>query len=70
MDATTNSLNWFEIPAKDLARAKKFYERILGIKMELMEMPGMNAAMFPNTTGSGTANGSGKPRGRQRQGAI
>ena len=58
MDATTNSLNWFEIPAKDLARAKKFYERILGIKMELMEMPGMNAAMFPNTPGSGKANGS------------
>lgn len=57
MDATTNSLNWFEIPAKDLARAKKFYEKVLGISMMDMEMPGMKAAMFPMAPGSGKANG-------------
>lgn len=57
MDETTNSLNWFEIPAKDLARAKKFYETVLGIKLSLMEMPGMQSAMFPMSPGSGKANG-------------
>ena len=36
----TNAINWFEIPVTDFARAKKFYETILGV--EIMEMP------FPN----------------------
>ena len=36
----TNAINWFEIPVTDYARAKKFYETILGV--EIMEMP------FPN----------------------
>ena len=57
MDSTTNSLNWFEIPAKDLARAKKFYEKVFGIKMMDMEMGDMTAAMFPMEPGSGKANG-------------
>ncbi|MEP6513059.1 MAG: VOC family protein [Parafilimonas sp.] len=34
MDASTNSLNWFEIPATDIQRAKKFYETIFGFSME------------------------------------
>jgi uncharacterized protein len=58
MDATTNSLNWFEIPAIDLKRAMKFYGSVFGIKMELMEMGDMAAAMFPWKDGSGKANGS------------
>ena len=58
MDATTNSLNWFEIPAKDLVRAKKFYETVFGLKMTEMEMPGMAAAMFPMAPGTGKANGA------------
>ena len=33
----TNSINWFEIPVTDFARAKKFYETLFG--MEVMEMP-------------------------------
>ena len=33
----TNSINWFEIPVTDFARAKKFYESLFG--MEVMEMP-------------------------------
>lgn len=47
MSGSTNSLNWFEIPATDISRAKKFYEAIFEIKMEDMEMPGMKYAMFP-----------------------
>ena len=47
MSSATNSLNWFEIPAIDIARAKRFYENIFEVKMEEMEMPGMKYAMFP-----------------------
>jgi uncharacterized protein len=47
MSSNTNAINWFEIPATDIARAKKFYEQIFEIKMEDMEMPGMKYAMFP-----------------------
>src|SRR4051812_32747353 len=47
MSSATNSLNWFEIPAIDISRAKTFYENIFEIKMEDMEMPGMKYAMFP-----------------------
>ena len=34
MDQTTNSLNWFEIPAVDIGRAKTFYESIFDIQMQ------------------------------------
>ena len=47
MSSETNALNWFEIPATDISRAKKFYESIFEIKMEEMEMPDMKYAMFP-----------------------
>jgi uncharacterized protein len=58
MDKTTNSLNWFEIPATDINRAKKFYESIFGIKMmDMSGMPEMKMASFPAEAGSGKANG-------------
>ena len=47
MSSKTNALNWFEIPATDISRAKSFYENVFEIKMEEMEMPGMKYAMFP-----------------------
>jgi len=47
MSSETNAINWFEIPATDISRAKSFYEKIFEIKMEMMEMPGMKYAMFP-----------------------
>ena len=34
-----NMINWFEIPVKDMSRAKKFYTAVL--KKELKQMPGM-----------------------------
>ena len=41
-----HAINWFEIPAKDLPRAKRFYEAILQVAMP--ETPGpMKMAMFP-----------------------
>jgi predicted enzyme related to lactoylglutathione lyase len=57
MDNTTNSLNWFEIPATDIKRAKKFYESIFGIEMSEQEMMNMKMAFFPAEMGSGKANG-------------
>ena len=57
MTAAENSLNWFEIPAKDIQRAKKFYETIFGIKMPEMEMMGMKMAFFPSEPKSGKASG-------------
>ncbi len=57
MDKTTNALNWFEIPAADIDRAKKFYETVFGISMDTMEMMGMKMAFFPYEPGSGKLSG-------------
>ena len=43
----THSLNWFEIPVTDTARAKKFYESILDIQMETQDMMGIEMTFFP-----------------------
>lgn len=37
----------FEIPALDISRAIEFYQAILGISIEKMEMPGMEMGIFP-----------------------
>lgn len=37
----------FEIPALEIFRAVSFYESILDIKIETMEMPGMKMGLFP-----------------------
>jgi predicted enzyme related to lactoylglutathione lyase len=57
MDATTNALNWFEIPATDIARAKRFYEAIFDIEMQQIEMMGMKMAMFPTDAMGGKVGG-------------
>jgi uncharacterized protein len=38
-----------EIPTTDFARAISFYESVLAIKIEVMEMDGVKLGMFPNT---------------------
>jgi predicted enzyme related to lactoylglutathione lyase len=58
MDNNANSLNWFEIPANDITRSKKFYETIFGITMEDNEMGDSKMAFFPWEPGSGKATGS------------
>src|SRR5436189_5212589 len=58
MDANTNSLNWFEIPVTDMARAKHFYQTSFGIHMEDMNMPGMEMTMFPYAPTSGKLSGA------------
>jgi len=47
MTAQENALNWFEISASDISRAKKFYETIFDIEMQDQEMMGMQMAFFP-----------------------
>lgn len=37
----------FEIPATDLSRAVNFYQAILNVNIEKMEMPGMEMGIFP-----------------------
>jgi predicted enzyme related to lactoylglutathione lyase len=58
MDNTTNSLNWFEIPVTDMARAKHFYQVIFSIHLEEGEMGGMLMASFPYEVGTGKASGA------------
>ena len=59
MDKNSNSLNWFEIPALDIARARKFYETIFAVEMHDMgEMMGMKMVGFPADMGNGKANGA------------
>ena len=40
-------ISLFEIPATDLSRAINFYQAILGVNIEKMEMPGMEMGVFP-----------------------
>lgn len=48
----TNALNWFEIPANDIERAKKFYNRIFEIELVPMEAgDGFPMGMFPAEDG-------------------
>lgn len=51
------AVSWFEIPAKKLSRAKKFYETILDIEMEDMDAgPELKMTTFPvEKTGIGGA---------------
>ncbi len=58
MDTKTNALNWFEIPVKDMERAKKFYCEIFGIKMDSMNMGGVEMSFFPMEMGGGTVGGA------------
>ena len=48
-DATTNVINWFEIPVTDTDRAKRFYETILDLEMQTLSFPesGEELTFFP-----------------------
>ena len=57
MDATVNTINWFEISVSDMSRAKKFYETIFSVKLDETEMMGMKMAFFPSENMSGKVSG-------------
>ncbi len=52
VNQTTNDMksfvSIFEIPAIELSRAIAFYQIILGIKIEKIDMPGMQMGLFPS----------------------
>jgi len=59
MDKNSNSLNWFEIPAENLDRAKKFYEKTFDCTLEPQpDMMGMKMASFPADMGGGKVSGA------------
>ncbi|MBL7774857.1 MAG: VOC family protein [Saprospiraceae bacterium] len=39
---------WFEIPALDIHRAKKFYEEIFQIEIHLIDFGGLKMGIFPH----------------------
>lgn len=43
-----HAIDWFEIPARDIDRAQRFYERLLGVSMRREAMgPEKTLAVFP-----------------------
>lgn len=58
MTADENACNFFEISVNDIQRAKKFYEAIFNIKMELVTIQGIEMAMFPYKDGNGKVPGA------------
>ena len=48
-------LSMFEIPVTDLSRAIQFYEAVMGLKIEKMEMEGMEMGILPYENQSITA---------------
>jgi len=54
----THVANWFEIPVKDLERARKFYGKVFDVELTVEEMGGMTMAMFPFTQGAPGAAGA------------
>jgi len=58
MNGHVNIINWFEIPATDIDRAKSFYETVFNIQMEISEMMGFKMAAFPMEMGNGKVSGA------------
>jgi predicted enzyme related to lactoylglutathione lyase len=52
MASHANPVNWFEISVGDLARAKKFYEAILGVVITESEMGPSKMGFFPMELGA------------------
>jgi predicted enzyme related to lactoylglutathione lyase len=53
-----NSVGWFEIPVRDIARAKAFYEHALGVSLEPMQMGPGAMEVFPYTPKAAGAAGA------------
>jgi predicted enzyme related to lactoylglutathione lyase len=53
----TNSINWFEIPVTDFARAKTFYEALYGVAIMEMPHPQYKYGMLPADMQNGGVGG-------------
>jgi hypothetical protein len=58
MPSPANPVNWFEIPVRDLARAKAFYESVLGVEITETEMGPNKMGWFPMEMGAAGAAGT------------
>ncbi len=47
----SNQIVWFDIPAKNLERAIRFYSHVLGITIKLEEFSGWRMGVFSHTDG-------------------
>jgi len=45
----TNPVNWFEIPVRDIGRARRFYEAVFGLELTPEEMGPYKMTFFPWT---------------------
>lgn len=61
LSAGVPMIGWFEIPARDLARAQRFYEAVFGIRMTVETVDGYPMALFP---------GEGQPGGALVKGDV
>ena len=51
-----NPVSWFEIYVDDMARARKFYEEVLGVKLDSLPGPDIEMWAFPmEENGAGAA---------------
>ena len=53
-----NTLNWFEIPATDFARAKAFYATVLDSQIHESPIPGLQYGYLPYDQSSGGVGGA------------
>ena len=44
-------ITWFDIPAADIQRAVKFYNKVLGVSLEVVEKGGHTIALFSGNPG-------------------
>jgi uncharacterized protein len=68
MSSSPHALNWFEIPATNFARAKAFYEAVLGITIEPMVMGPTTMGFLstdPNAVGGAIVQGDGATPSQQ-----
>jgi len=42
-----SAIAWFEIPATDIARARRFYEAIFAFEMKPLDLGALQMALFP-----------------------
>jgi predicted enzyme related to lactoylglutathione lyase len=55
---TNNPVGWFEIYVQDMARAKRFYESVLQVKLEKLGSPDVEMWSFPMSMEHYGASGS------------
>lgn len=53
-----NMVGWFEIPVKDMDRAKKFYEYVFNIEISIHDLGGLVMGWFPTAPDKKGASGS------------